>query len=237
MCLQFHVGNERSRAGQIAARFPFTPPRPASPRRPARPAPPAPPRRALPCCVLPLVSGFWNRQIKFQPWDRGSLCDNVISLHTSTLKKITLLNISVGANALNHRKPDHGIMVHGVPGHALHEKGLQRQKGDGPLVSSQEHRALLVPRLNRLSTGCRSVVNRSFGSSIVLHRISLVRASGETFRRRFFDALEGTRDACLLGELFCRRPALPGPTPLPRLAPRPDPPVVCPGFGLDRFPW
>ena len=35
-----------------------------------------------------------------------------------------------------------------IPGHALHEKGLQRQ-GDGPLVSSQEERALLVPLINR----------------------------------------------------------------------------------------
>ena len=39
-----------------------------------------------------------------------------------------------------------------IPGHALHEKGLQRQKSVGPLVSSQEQRALLVPRLNRGST-------------------------------------------------------------------------------------
>ena len=39
-----------------------------------------------------------------------------------------------------------------TPGHALLEKGLQRQKGAGPLVSSQEERALLVPLLNRLST-------------------------------------------------------------------------------------
>ena len=37
-------------------------------------------------------------------------------------------------------------------GHALHENGLQRQKCVGPLVSSQEQRALLVPRLNRSST-------------------------------------------------------------------------------------
>ena len=122
-----------------------------------------------------------------------------------------------------------------IPGHALHEKGLQRQKGVGPLVSSQEHRALLVPQLNRLSTGCQPIVNRSLGSSIGLRRILLARASGETFRRRVFDALEGARDTCPLGELFCRRPALPGPTPLPRRAPRPEPPVVCPGFGLDIF--
>ena len=37
------------------------------------------------------------------------------------------------------------------PGHALHEKGLQRQKGVVPLVGSQDERALFVPRLNRLS--------------------------------------------------------------------------------------
>ena len=36
-----------------------------------------------------------------------------------------------------------------VPGHALHEKGLQRQKGAGPLVSSQEERALAAPLINR----------------------------------------------------------------------------------------
>ena len=35
-----------------------------------------------------------------------------------------------------------------VPGHALHEKGLQRQKSVVPLVGSQEQRALLVPVLN-----------------------------------------------------------------------------------------
>ena len=40
--------------------------------------------------------------------------------------------------------------------------------------------------------------------------------------RRFFDALEGTRDACLLGELFCRRPVLTSPAPPPRRALRPD---------------
>ena len=35
------------------------------------------------------------------------------------------------------------------PGHALHEKGLQRQKGVVSLVGSQEERALLVPLINR----------------------------------------------------------------------------------------
>ena len=36
-----------------------------------------------------------------------------------------------------------------IHGHALHEKGLQRQKDVVPLVGSQEERALLVMLLNR----------------------------------------------------------------------------------------
>ena len=44
------------------------------------------------------------------------------------------------------------------PGHALHEKGLQRQKGFGPLVGSQEQRALLVPVINRGSTARQPLI-------------------------------------------------------------------------------
>ena len=42
------------------------------------------------------------------------------------------------------------------PGHALHEKGLQRQIGVDTLASNQEQRALLVPVINRELTagGC-----------------------------------------------------------------------------------
>ena len=40
------------------------------------------------------------------------------------------------------------------------KKGLQRQKGVVPLVSSQEERALLVPLINRLQTADKPVVNR-----------------------------------------------------------------------------
>ena len=36
-----------------------------------------------------------------------------------------------------------------IPGHALHKKGLQKQKGVVSLVGSQEERALLVPVINR----------------------------------------------------------------------------------------
>ena len=35
--------------------------------------------------------------------------------------------------------------------------------------------------------------------------------------RRVFDALEGAREACFLGEQFCRHPVLPDPAPPPRL--------------------
>ena len=36
-----------------------------------------------------------------------------------------------------------------VPRHALHEKGLQGQEGDVPLVGSQEQKALLVPLMKK----------------------------------------------------------------------------------------
>ena len=42
-----------------------------------------------------------------------------------------------------------GLVSHWfIPGYALHEKGLQGQIDDGPLVSSQEENALLVPLIN-----------------------------------------------------------------------------------------
>ena len=48
------------------------------------------------------------------------------------------------------------------------------------------------------------------------------------------DALGGTRDACLLVALFFPRPVLLGPTLPPSRAPRPELPVVFPGFGFDK---
>ena len=119
-----------------------------------------------------------------------------------------------------------------IPGHALHEKGLQRQgrrrsTGQQPRRKSARGPAD-KPRMNRLSTG-------DFVPAFGLHWISLVRASGETFRRRVFDALGGTRVSCFLGELFCWHPVLPDPAPPPRRAPRPDPPAVCPGFWIRQI--
>ena len=83
------------------------------------------------------------------------------------------------------------------------------------------------PLTNHLSTA-------DFVSAFGAHKILLFRAFEKTFRRRFCEALRGTWVACLLGELLCRRPVLPIPAPPPRCAPRPDPPVVCPGFGFDK---
>ena len=67
------------------------------------------------------------------------------------------------------------------------------------------------------------VVNRGFCFSIALKRVSLVRASGKTFRRRVFDALEGAREACLPGEqlLLASNPARPRPAIPPCALTRP----------------
>ena len=71
--------------------------------------------------------------------------------------------------------------------------------------------------------------------STSLHRISLVRASEETFRTGVFDALAGTRDGGRT-DSSASRPARPRPTlPPGRVPPRPDTPVICPGFEFDRF--
>ena len=121
-----------------------------------------------------------------------------------------------------------GCVPPSVPGHALHEKGLQRQKRRRS--TGQQPRTKSAPR-----PADKPRFNRSFRSFIGLHRISLVCSSGETFRRRLFDALESAGEDCPLGEQFCWRTVLPDPAPPPRRAPRRDPPVVCPGFGLDRL--
>ena len=98
--------------------------------------------------------------------------------------------------------------------------GLQRTK--------RASRPADKPRMNRLSTD-------DFVTAFGVHGISLVRASRKTFRRRVFDSLQGTRDPCLLGEQLCWQTVLPDPAPPPRRAPRPDPLVVCPDFGIDML--
>ena len=85
----------------------------------------------------------------------------------------------------------------------------KKQLGFGTLVSSQERRALVVPRINRGWTAGKPRENCWFCSFIGLHRLSVVRASRDTPRRVVFDRLKGTRDGCLLGEPTRRRPVLP----------------------------
>ena len=109
----------------------------------------------------------------------------------------------------------------GFPGHALYEKGLWRQKGIGPLVSSQERRALLVPMIN-LSSTARCVPPFDF------HRISFVHASEETSRTVVPIALESKMDSCLLGAPNRRCPASPQltrPRPAARLCADPPHPA------------
>ena len=106
-----------------------------------------------------------------------------------------------------------------VPGHALCEEGLQRQNGDGTLIRSHDRREAS----SRGGTADTLVVNRGFSSSVGLHRISFVRASGKSFKTFVFDALgvlEGMEDGCLLGEPTRRRRFLPGPALPRRLAVR-----------------
>ena len=115
-----------------------------------------------------------------------------------------------------------------IRGHSLHETGLQRQIGVGTLFSIEERSALAVPLINRGSTAhcVPQMVYMGFRLFVLLGR-----RSGHFF----FNALEGARDGCFLGEPFRRRPILPSPAPPPRRAPpRPDPPVVCSLFGFDK---
>ena len=184
------------------------------------------------CDFIPVENGHsWSLEhVEVRPvWDqqlgKGTIASHPILLRLSTCLHCEGCKIQKSVCPLlnsTHR------MAPFVPGHALHERVYRNKKGVCPLVGSHERRALLVPVINRLSTA-------DFVPAFGLHRILLVRASGETFKRFVFDALGGTRDACLLGELFCRGPVLTDPAPPPRRAPRPDPPVVCLGFGFDRF--
>ena len=74
---------------------------------------------------------------KATTWDEWyTECDAVAHLTFVTIRKHT------------EKEQELELSVKRIPGHALHGKGLQRQKGVGPLVSSQEKRALLVPLIN-----------------------------------------------------------------------------------------
>ena len=114
-----------------------------------------------------------------------------------------------------------------------HGKGLQNQKGVGPLVSSQKRRARFVSRINRSS-------NAVFVPPSVYIRTRLFELPNTyTFRTGVFDALGVSESVVLWADrsvrvTFCQVP--PHPAASLRCAPpRFDPPVVSPGYGLDRF--
>ena len=123
----------------------------------------------------------------------SAACEVLCFLNLSIWTQVWLLcDLSGWATfALNH-KAYQTLNSLPIPGHALHEKGLQRQISVGTLVSSQERRALAVlvvnrlstagqPRVNRGSTAGQPRVNRSFRSSIpghALHEKGLQRQKG-----------------------------------------------------------
>ena len=105
----------------------------------------------------------------------------------------------------------------------------RRSTGQQPGTKSAS-RPADKPQINRLSTG-------GFVPAFSLHRMSLVRTSEDMFTTGVFDALEDTSDGGVLRGESCRRPMLQGPLcpAAPLCAAGPDPPVVCLGFGLDKF--
>ena len=82
-------------------------------------------------------------------------------------------------------------------------------------------------------------LNRGFCSSVGFKYEVDCRASEESFRT-VFSIRWGAREwGCPLAGSSQRRPVLPQPRPVPplrRAPPRPDRPVVCPGFGFHKFP-
>ena len=107
----------------------------------------------------------------------------------------------------------------------MHEKGLRKQKGDGPLVSSQEQKTLLAPRSNRLSTGRQPV-------GVFLH---LFEAGFRLLVLLVFDALfPGLREVFFSwgNSPVLAVPARPFRTAAP---PRIVPLGVCPFFGFVKL--
>ena len=111
----------------------------------------------------------------------------------------------------------------------MHVKVLQRQISVATLVNSQQRKALPVPVINRGSTGrlVPSTVYMGFPLFVLAKRRSEQLFTLRWGARRAV-GVQGDRN---VGSLFCQA----SPRPAVRLAPcRTEPPVVCPGFGLDR---
>ena len=120
------------------------------------------------------------------------------------------------------------------PGNALHEKRFTKTKKRLPIGQQRGTKSAF-----RLAD--KPFMNWMFWSSIGLHRISFVRASGGSFRTGLHDALESTRDGCLLGEPIRRRPSCSAQPRRPSMR-RPDSTRPChvralnPTIGFIKFP-
>ena len=105
-----------------------------------------------------------------------------------------------------------------VPGHALHEQGLQGQKGVGPLFGSQEERALIVLVINRLQTACQPLVLFSLSVYIGFRLFVLLgRRSGDVSSMPW--GVRGT----LVSWAYCSVGVPSCPAPPRRPTVRPDP--------------
>ena len=123
------------------------------------------------------------------------------------------------------------------PGHALPEKGLQtlkRRRSTGQQPGTQSaSRPAFKPLINRGSTTGQPLISflRRFKIRIRLFVLPK-RRSGQC--SRFAGGQEGGLFPGWI-DPTATRPTLPRPASLPRRAPpRPDRPVVCPGFGFDK---
>ena len=147
-----------------------------------------------------------------------------------------------------------------VRGYALHEKELQTQKGIDPLVkqpgTKSPSRPADKPVANRLSTARQPVVNFSLVPRSCFYMgfpcfVPPKNCPGQLFsvpwRARWTVVSLAHRPAAVLGASTRRHPTPPCRAP-PRPAalrtrrpprrcapPRPVPPVICSGFGFDRF--
>ena len=119
-----------------------------------------------------------------------------------------------------------------VPRHALHEKVLQREKGVVTLASNQEGSVFLVqiiiaakPAINQVSEAgfVRPSVNIDFSCSCIWKKVLA----------NCFRCFGGYEKGLFASKQFCQHTVLPDPTPPTCLAPRHDPPEVCPSFGLS----
>ena len=138
-----------------------------------------------------------------------------------------------------------------IPGHALHDIGLRRQKGIHRLISSNDRKAAVVPSSNRSATARQPPVKFFASFQIQKH----VHAAAETSKTVVFGVLRVEDERKSPGHTAPPRVPLPPPrlrpaSVLPNPAPPPHRashlprrlappcralPVVCPGFGRDRL--